>query len=180
MTKNRFRRGTLPPHYDQYALATTKRPWRVSPTQSIMATPKPDTRRAGPRNSTPCKLGQPWRHAQSRPSTPPPELSPKNRSKNAASLVRTRCFFSPCPPSAKNREAGGRTDVIAVPVVWIAPSRNAASTKARVWSGRRFSSRMIGAIRFKYNRVLHDSLGGLRWRYYPASSCFSCLLESPY
>ena len=62
-------------------------------------------------------------------SLPPVELSPKNRSKKALSLVSTRCFFSPCPPSAENRETGGSTLVIAVPVVWIAPSRKAASNE---------------------------------------------------
>src|SRR5262249_34259081 len=43
-------------------------------------------------------------------------------------------LFSLCPPLAENRDTGGSTLVIAVPVVWIAPSGKAVSMKVRVSS----------------------------------------------
>ena len=48
-----------------------------------------------------------------RPSSHP---SPKYRSKNAASLSRTVCFFAEWLLFFENRETGGRNFVIAVPV----------------------------------------------------------------
>ena len=67
----------------------------------------------------------------------------KNRSKNAVSLSITVCFLAPRFEPFANRETGGRIVVMAVPVARTRPSRNAASMKARVWSGLRASSVMI-------------------------------------
>jgi len=57
-------------------------------------------------------------------------VSPKKRSRKAASLSRTVCFLSACALPAENRDVGGRILVIAVPVDGIAPSRKALSTNA--------------------------------------------------
>lgn len=57
-------------------------------------------------------------------------MTPKKRSRKAASLSRTVCFLSACALPPENRDVGGRILVIAVPVDGIAPSRKALSTNA--------------------------------------------------
>src|SRR3546814_7847517 len=84
-------------------------------------------------------------------------VSPKYRSKKAASLSSTACFLVAWPLPFENRDTGGRILVMAVPVEGMLPSRKALSMKLWVASAFKLSSAIIRSSFSAFRSEEHTS-----------------------